>query len=78
VRWTLTLPASRSSKALVLGTATRTLSGAGTVRITLKLSSAGRRRLAGKHPTKLALRTSFKPAGQSQHTIATVVVRLRG
>jgi uncharacterized repeat protein (TIGR01451 family) len=78
VRWTLSLPASGSSKAVVLGTATRTLTKSGSVSVTLKLGRAGRRRLAGKRATTLTLRTAFKPAGQPQHTIATAIVRLRG
>jgi hypothetical protein len=78
VRWTLTLPASGNAKAVVLGSATRTLTRPGTVHVTLKLSSAGRRRLAGKHPARLTLHTSLQAAGQSRHATTTVVVRLRG
>jgi hypothetical protein len=77
-RWTLALPASGSAKRVVLARAGRTLTGAGTVRVSLSLGAAGRRRLARSHATRLTLRTSFKPAGQARHTTRTVVVRLRG
>lgn len=77
-RWTLALPASGSAKRVVLASAGRTLTGAGTVRVTLSLGAAGRRRLARSHATRLTLRTSFTPAGEARQTTRTVVVRLRG
>jgi len=77
VRWTLELLASGSAKTVVLGSATRTVSASGTVNVTLKLSSTGRRALARRHTKRLRLRTSFKPAGSSRHVVTTAAVRLR-
>jgi hypothetical protein len=69
VRWTLELA---GLKRVVLGAASRTLARPGLVRLTLRLSAAGRRALAHRRPKALVLRTRFTRAGIRTDRTATV------
>lgn len=72
VHWTLALPGRR----IVVASATRTLRSAGMVRVTLRLSRAGRVAFSHGRGTRLVLRTSFTPTGRSQPSVTSTAVRL--
>ena len=73
VSWSLRLP----STGIVIGRATRTLKRPGSVRVVLKLSRVGARQFTRRRATKLALRTSFKPAGKTRASVTSATVRVK-
>jgi hypothetical protein len=75
-RWTLEASGPRAGKRIVLGRAAKKITAPGRVRVTLRLSKAGRRYLARHRKASLRLRTAFAQPG-AKTFVLTTKVRLR-
>jgi predicted outer membrane repeat protein len=72
-RWTVTMRPPRKKHAVTIGTATKTVTRAGKVKLTIKFTTAGRRLLAKAHKPSLTLTTQF--ATKPGHLITVTVSR---
>ena len=73
-RWTVTMTPPKKKHAVTIGTATKTITRAGKVKVTIKFTRAGRKVLAKTHKPSLNLTTRF--ATKPGHLI-TVTMRVK-